>query len=609
MSPFRLYPLLATCASAAVLTSALAGPGIAQTSVQPGKRVIQAVPGDLPIVVDDATTLPATAGSPPAGDGAQTVPSAFVRDRLIVTYEASVDMIDVINAIINDTPVNGRPVDASFQEIMPGVGVVSAQVAGLPQRKDSAVNAIIAADDPGVEQLATTQLRAQLAGIQGITSVERDFIKGVREIDQLNAIISGEEASGNDGTGRTNADPGDGTAPSQPDPDARPDSRTDTSPTPPADDAPAQTPPATAEPLMPNDRLFTAQWHYQVFGDAHSPTANPGAASFPLAWRENQGAATVTVAIIDSGLVQDHPDVAYGERVLPGYDFVSQNVEFANDGTAGRDDNVDEPLLPQRTRECPNGNRAPSFHGTHVAGIAGAATSNNGVGIVGGAWNTRILPVRVLNTCGLGTDADILAGVAWAAGFEVPGVPRNENPAQILNLSLNGPSQTGCSPAFGAAFAALEQAGVLVVLAAGNDGTDVAGTSVGSCEPALTVAASDARGVQTSYSNFGAGIDLMAPGGDGRRDDGNDGLRDSILSLEKGAYGFKDGTSMAAPVVAAAAALLKSADPSLTPAAMRNILTSSVRPRTAEHCPNGCGAGLLQAVAVPPQAGVAAKGQ
>ena len=159
----------------------------------------------------------------------------------------------------------------------------------------------------------------------------------------------------------------------------------------------------------------------------------------------------------------------------------------------------------------PNHGLSPSpssWHGTHVAGIIGAA-SNNGVGVTGVDWSARILPVRVLGRDG-GTTSDIVDGMAWAAGLAVPGVPANTTPARVINLSLGGSGE--CSAAFQDVVNRVRAAGAMVVAAAGNDGA----TSVSqpaNCNGVIAVTAHARDGDNASYSNVGAQVTISAPGG------------------------------------------------------------------------------------------------
>ncbi len=163
-------------------------------------------------------------------------------------------------------------------------------------------------------------------------------------------------------------------------------------------------------------------------------------------------------------------------------------------------------------------------------------------------------------------------------------------------MSLGAPVACSESPSTQSAINDAVAAGATVVVAAGNDADDVAGYLPAGCNNVITVAASDARGyLVTRYSNYGEGVEIMAPGGDVRRDDNGDGSPDGVLSMIKDTYAFYNGTSMAAPHVAGVAALLLAKEGPLSPADVLARLQGSAIPRSATECPNPCGTGLLNA--------------
>jgi serine protease len=331
----------------------------------------------------------------------------------------------------------------------------------------------------------------------------------------------------------------------------------------------------------PNDSFYKFQWHY------------PGM-NLEAAWDISTGTPGMVVGVIDSGIIWDgdgdpktHLDLV--GQVLPGYDFVSDSAS-ALDGD-GRDDNPYEPL---------EAGRESGDHGSHVAGTI-AARTNDSDGVAGVNWQAKIVPVRALGAAG-GSLVDIVEGTLWAAGVSVAGVPDNPNPAKVLNLSIQGESP--CSNLYQDAFAQVGAAGVIVVVAAGNSNFDVSRSQPGNCNNVITVGATDIAGVRAPYSNFGAGIDVMAPGGDTTqvfRVDGQ-GIQAGVLSSVRDGEGKfiakpLQGTSMAAPHIAGLVSIMKGLKPSLTTAEALSILKSSARPLSDAQCgqPNGCGAGLVDA--------------
>ncbi|WP_448630901.1 S8 family peptidase [Cellulomonas soli] len=306
------------------------------------------------------------------------------------------------------------------------------------------------------------------------------------------------------------------------------------------------------------------------------------------AWDTTRGAG-VNVAVIDTGY-RPHADVA--ANIVGGYDLISDTA-VSNDGN-GRDSDASDPGDWTTTNQCEAGwtARNSSWHGTHVAGTI-AAVTGNGAGVAGIAPAAKVVPVRVLGTCG-GYTSDIADAMVWASGGTVSGVPANPNPARVLNLSLGGSGT--CDTTSQNAITAARANGAVVVVAAGNSNVNVSGSSPANCSGVIAVAAYGPTGARAYYSNYGALVDIAAPGGDT-----SGGSANGILStLNSGtttpgsdSYAFYQGTSMATPHVAAVAALMISAKPSLTPDQVEALIKSSAQPFVAT-C-SSCGAGMLDA--------------
>ena len=344
---------------------------------------------------------------------------------------------------------------------------------------------------------------------------------------------------------------------------------------------------------VPNDSNYPKQWHY--FDNGNGAGQAPGGINLPTAWNTTQGSAAVVVAVIDTGILPDHEDIAGSLNLASGYDMISDPA-IANDGD-GRDSDPTDPGDAIDADECYAGNPAlpSSWHGTHVSGTIGVGKTNNNLGVAGINWNVKLQPVRVLGKCG-GTMVDINDAIRWAAGLPVPGTPTNPTPAKVINMSLGGASPCSASPATQSAINDAIGKGVTVVVAAGNESSDAAQFIPASCNGVITVAASDRLGnLATRYSNFGARVDILAPGGDVRQDSDNDGNPDGVLSMVEGGYAFYNGTSMAAPHTAGVAALLLAQDSTRSPAQILSLLKANALPRTATQCPRPCGAGLLNA--------------
>ena len=304
--------------------------------------------------------------------------------------------------------------------------------------------------------------------------------------------------------------------------------------------------------LTPNDTNFSQQFGFGT---------GAGGTYATQAWDVTSGAGSV-VAVLDTGITS-HSDLS--ANILPGYDFIVDTA-VSNDGN-GRDSNPADPG-DWTTGQCGPASNS-SWHGTHVAGTI-AAVTNNAKGVAGMAYNAKIVPVRVLGTCG-GYDSDIADGMIWASGGTVAGVPANANPAEVINLSLGGSG--ACSATTQAAINSAVSRGTTLVIAAGNSNVNVSGASPANCLNVVAVGATTSTGARSSFSNYGAGIDVAAPGS-------------TIMSTmnagttSPGAENYVNysGTSMATPHVAGIVALMQAvATTPKTPAQIESLLKSTAR--------------------------------
>jgi large repetitive protein len=299
-----------------------------------------------------------------------------------------------------------------------------------------------------------------------------------------------------------------------------------------------------------NDPYFGSLWGLHNTGQAvNGRTGTPDAdVDAPEAWDIATGDPSVTVAVVDSGVARSHPDLAPNMWANPGETGAGrQSNRLDDDGNGYVDDAAgwdwaDSDADPSDL----NG------HGTHVAGTIGAA-ADNGVGVAGVAWRTRVMPLRALDAAGNGTVADAIAAYAYAGA----------KGARVLNASFGGPS---LSHAEFDAIRAMPQ--VLLVAAAGNDSADNDSHSQYPCNYDLPnvvcVASSTQQDTLSSFSNYGARtVDLAAPGS-------------TIRSTWLTGYAYLSGTSMAAPHVSGVAALSFAYRPQGSVQSVRDALLAGV---------------------------------
>lgn len=366
---------------------------------------------------------------------------------------------------------------------------------------------------------------------------------------------------------------------------------------------------SSSEPVSETvDPMFAEQWYL---------TSEYGINIEP-AWNITKGNPSVVVAVLDSGITK-HPDL--DENVVDGYDFILSDTS-SRDFQPGRDADPTDPgdYLTSGTRDS-------SWHGTHVAGLI--AASSNSIGITGVAPNVKISPIRVLGVNG-GTESDIAAGINWAIGVPISGVPTNKNVAKVINLSIGSKVFSSCakSSPTQVAIDASKVRNVTIVTSAGNDAKNASESYPGNCSGNITIGATGYYGDRASYSNHSywdpryeayIGVDISAPGGDLRADsnlpaDGgiistwNDGKK----TIGNPTYASEVGTSMASPLAAGVLALMYSIKPDLTEDQAWDILRTTAKPFApgstcadlraspvltdgTEYATGYCGAGIINA--------------
>jgi subtilisin family serine protease len=289
---------------------------------------------------------------------------------------------------------------------------------------------------------------------------------------------------------------------------------------------------ALGGPVEPNDPGYTQQWHYRAI-------------SLPQAWGVTVGfERPVTVAVIDTGVRPEHPDLQGRLDLANARDFVDNDYDPTDEPSAGR-----------------------ASHGTHVAGTIGAATSN-GIGVAGVSWGATILPIRVLRPDGSGSESLVADGINWA-------ISRG---ASVINLSLGQPSFPPLGSVGNTALERAESQGIVVVAAAGNTGTS--GVWWPAAHPTTIAVGAVGRQLQkASYSTTGPELDVAAPGGACGNDQfpGTGDPEDRIFSTyympgDSAQYGYMQGTSMATPHVSGVVALMLSKLGPMAPAEVRDLI-------------------------------------
>lgn len=363
----------------------------------------------------------------------------------------------------------------------------------------------------------------------------------------------------------------------------------------------------TAVPATtPDDPNYDYQWNFMD---------GPGGVRAEAGWEIGNGEG-VLVAVIDSGIVENHLDLQ--ANVVPGYDMITDTRMSRRDtdervpGGWDIGDWAAANYCSDHFGGLPSPETTSSWHGSHVAGTV-AQETNNGSGLAGLAHGAQVMPMRALGSCG-GWGSDIADAMLWAAGIEVPGLPINENPAEVLNMSLGSQGPAQCSAAYQDAIDQVNATGAIIVVAAGNSDSNAADYTMSSCDGVISVAGTHLDGGKSYYSSWGEVVDLSAPGGDfSIVAHGNDqAIWQVTNSGEQGPVydgdapwilrGFQ-GTSMSSPHVAAAVAMVQGVvDMPLNLEEMRSLLQDTARAfPIAPSVPMGAGIldlGALMAKAV-----------
>jgi serine protease len=312
----------------------------------------------------------------------------------------------------------------------------------------------------------------------------------------------------------------------------------------------------------PNDRNYPDQrWHYEQI--------NLPAAMARLVSLSPLPATRPIVAVVDSGIVSDHPDLA--PQVAEGRSFVSIHAQGDGNSTSG-----DDPSPSWRE---------PVFHGSHVAGTIAAATFD-GIGAAGVAPMAQLMPLRVFSPELAGaSDYDIIQALRFAAGLNNDAGASPRRKADVINLSLG--RSAPCTEAFRQTIEAVRGQGVIVVAASGNDAHNDRNQAVAvgmpaNCPGVVAVGALNAARQQASYSQSGAALKVVAPGGDTIVSPNGSVSADLVFStvgafrgdVRVPAIGGLMGTSMAAPHVSGVIALMKYVYPALSPQQLDTLLQS-----------------------------------
>ena len=324
----------------------------------------------------------------------------------------------------------------------------------------------------------------------------------------------------------------------------------------------------------PNDPAFGQQWGLLngFFGAA--PGVSPADIGATKAWDITTGSDDVVIAVVDTGIDINHPDLAPNIWVNPG-EIPNNGVD--DDGNGLVDDVNGLDFFRNSASVFNNGNE--DDHATHVAGTIGAV-GNNGIGVSGVAWHVRLMSLKFLHDRikkgkvvdhGVGSTADAISAINYAVDEKLH---HNVN-VRAINASWGGGPD---DPALRQAIAAAGNAGIVFVCAAGNDGGNIDDTPdfpaayARDMSNVISVAAMDASDFLASFSNYGhQAATVAAPGVS----------IESTFPVSLGSYHMESGTSMASPHVAGVVALLASAEPQLTPAQIKQRIIATAEPTDA----------------------------
>ncbi|WP_291200852.1 S8 family serine peptidase [Hyphomonas sp.] len=327
------------------------------------------------------------------------------------------------------------------------------------------------------------------------------------------------------------------------------------------------------------------QWHL-------GPAENGGSGIQEYRQRTGASGKGVVIAQIDTGIYFQHNEFVRHPGFLQGFDFVS-DPEMAGDADGPDSDPSDTGIMC----DALNTDGGSELHGSFHASVL-IARGEGRSKMIGVAPDASIVPIRVVGNCG-GKLSEVNRGILWAAGLDAgPGAPINQNPADIILISLSLPSE--CPASLQRNIDAARAEGAIVIAGAGNTRSSKSETAPASCRGVISVGATDPSGKPAPYTNSGA--DLMAPGGDNTVDRNLDGYPDGLVGAkysvdcraESGAktedcdYSIETGTSASAAIVAGAISLVKSANPDLSTKDAADVVLRATRSMDARQCSLPC---------------------